>query len=243
MPRPPTASCLFAGLLACTAAQAQTTAQALQLRSALVLPGDAKLSFLDSSGKPIGYDEFMRQARAPGASFSKDVSANLAVLRINSAHQVPTSNTLSLKIKPGDALPAFDLRTAQGQRITNAAFAGHYTLLSFYFADCIPCIAEVPALNALAKQRMDFKLLTVTYESRDTALAFAKQRKLQVRSLVDAQAWIDSLGVSTYPALLLIDPQGHLAAATVSTALATPATHGIPTTAEIAQWVDQHRNR
>lgn len=243
MPRLPVASCLFASLLACTAVQAQTTTQTQQLRSALVLPSDAKLSFLDSSGKPIGYNEFMRQARAPGASFSKDVSAHLAVLRINPAHQAPAPNTLSLKIKPGDALPAFDLRTTQGQRVTNADLTGHYTLLSFYFTDCIPCIAEVPTLNALAKQHTDFKLLTVTYESRDAAQAFAKQRGLHVSSLADAQTWIDALGVSTYPALLLVNPHGRLAAATVSTALATPATHGIPTSAEITQWVDRHRTR
>jgi hypothetical protein len=62
-----------------------------------------------------------------------------------------------------------------------------------------------------------------------------------VPSLVDAQSWIDSLGVATYPALLLIDPQGRLVAATVSTALATKASRGIPTPDEITQWVDQHR--
>lgn len=239
MPRLLAIFCLLAALLAGTAAHAQTAAQAQQLRSALVLPSDAKLSFLDSHGKPISYDDFMREMRAPGTSFSKDVDTHsAAVLRINPAHEAPATSTLSLKIKPGDALPVFDLSTTQGQRVTNADFAGHYTLLSFYFAECIPCIAEVPTLNALAKQHNDFKLLTVTYEPRDAALAFAKQRKLQVPGLVDAQSWIDALGVSTYPALLLIDPQGHLAAATISTTLAK---HGVPTTGEIAQWVNRHR--
>lgn len=239
----PVVTCLLASLFVGVTAHAQTATQRKQLISAMVLPSDAKLSFLDSSGKPISYDDFMRQVRVPGASFSKDVDAHSAVvLRINPAHlSSPAPNTLSLKIKPGDALPAFDLRTAQGQRMTNADLAGHYTLLSFYFADCIPCIAEVPTLNALAKQHKDFKLLTVTYESRIAAKAFANQRGLHVPSLTDAQSWIDALGVSTYPALLLIDPQGHLVAATVSTALATPASHDIPTTAEITQWVDQHR--
>ena len=242
MSRLPAIAYLLAGLFVGTTACAQTAAQKQQLISAMVLPGNAKISFLDSSGQPISYDDFMRQARAPGTSFSKDVNAQSnVVLRINSAHQTPTSNTLSLKLRPGDALPAFDLRTAQGQRVTNADFEGHYTLLSFYFAECIPCIAEVPALNALAMQHKDFKLLAVTYDPRDTALAFAKQRNLRVPSLVDAQSWIDSLGVATYPALLLIDPQGRLVAATVSTALATKASRGIPTPGEITQWVDQHR--
>lgn len=208
----------------------------------MVLPSNANINFLDSTGKPISYDDFMRQVRTPGVSFAKDVSPRSdVVLRINSAHQVPAPNTLPLKLKPGDALPAFDLRTTQSRRVTNEDFKGHYTLLSFYFADCIPCIAEVPALNALVKQHNDFKLLAVTYESRDTALEFAKQRNLQVPSLVGARAWIDALGISTYPALLLIDPQGHLAAATISTALATKTSHDVPTASEIKQWVNQHR--
>lgn len=241
MPRLAAITCLLASLFVGAAAHAQTAAQKQHLISALMLPGNANISFLDSSGKPIGYDDFMRQVRTPGVSFDKSVSPQSdVVLRINSAHQAPAPNTLSLKLKPGDALPAFDLRTAQGQRMTNADFKGHYTLLSFYFAECIPCIAEVPTLNALAKQHKDFKLLTVTYEPRDAALAFAKQRNLRVPSLVAAQSWIDALGVSTYPALLLIDPQGRLAAATVSTALATKA-DDIPTPGEITQWVNRHR--
>ena len=242
MPRPPAIACLLASLFVGATAYAQTAAQKQQLISGLMLPGNANISFLDGSGKPISYDDFMRQAHTPGVSFDKSVTPQSdVVLRINSAQKTPAPNTLSLKLKPGDALPAFDLRTAQGQRVTNADFKGHYTLLSFYFAECIPCIAEVPTLNALAKQRKDFKLLTATYEPRDAALAFARQRNLRVPSLVDAKSWIDALGVETYPTLLLIDPQGHLAAATVSTALATKADRDIPTPAEITQWVDRHR--
>lgn len=237
------AACLSAVLLACTTAHAQTDTQMQKLRYRLGLPGDAKLSLLDSKGKPISYDDFMRQVRTHGSSITRNPATHSTVLSINSASQIATLDTLSLKIKPGDALPAFDLRTTQGQRVTNADLAGHYTLLSFYFADCSPCIAEVPTLNALAKQHTDFKLLTVTYDSRNAAQVFAKQRGLHAPSLAGAKTWIDALGVSTYPALLLVDPQGRLAAATVSTALATPATHGIPTTTEISQWVDRHRAR
>lgn len=243
MSRPRAFPFLLASLLMGTAVHAQTAAQKQQLIAALVLPSEAKFSFLDSHGKPISYDDFMRQAHVPGASFSKDVDSHSnVVLRINASHKAPVSDAVSLKIRLGDALPGFDLRTAQGQRVTNADLRGHYTLLSFYFAECIPCIAEIPTLNTLARQRKDFRLLTVTYESRDATLAFASQRNLRVPSLVGAQSWIDALGVSTYPALLLVDPQGHLAAATVSTALATKTDHdGIPTPAEITRWVDQHR--
>lgn len=237
MSRLPAASLLLACLLFGSAAHAQSAAQKRQLLANLALPADAKLSLLDSQGKPIGYDEFMRQATVPGTSFSKDVAGQVATLRINTGKFV-VADDQTLKIKPGEALPAFALRTAQGLRISNADFAGHYTVLSFYFAECVPCIAEVPALNALAREHKDIRLLSVTFDSRETALAFANKRGLKIPSLVDAQDWIDALGIKTYPTLMLVDPHGRLAAATISSSLAK---NHAPTANDFARWIAQHR--
>lgn len=216
----------------------RTSPQA-HLIGALALPADTRLTFLDARGAPIGYDEFMAKVEAGKASFSirKDLAAHTATLRIKPAAAAEPQRP-RLRVEAGQALPPFALETARGRHLTNASLAGHYTLLSFYFADCLPCIAEVPELNALAQQRADLELLPVTYEPRDVATAFARQRGLRLDSLVDAQAWIDALGVQTYPTLVLVDPRGRLVAATFSTSLGAP---GSPRAADIARWVDQHR--
>ncbi len=244
MPRMKLLACLLIGLLTGNAAYAQTAEQAQQLITGLGLPSNPKITFVDGSGKAVDYDEFMRQVNQPGHSFSaeKDFNAHTATLRIKVASTPPAASSTTLKIKAGDALPAFSLHDAHGHRLTNAALTGHYTLLSFYFADCPPCIAEVPTLNALAKQPKDFKVLAATYETQDVALAFAKQHRLEVPSLTGAQQWIDTIGISTYPTLLLIDPQGRLVAEVLSTALVTPQDKDhVPSAAEITRWVEKHR--
>lgn len=232
-------ACLFA-ITAFGMAHAQTASAPPELVSALALPADTKLSFLDTDGSTIGYREFMQKAKDDKLSFSidKDVDAHTATLRLGSASKPASASQPTLKIHPGQTLPSFALDTAQGRHLTEAALSGHYTLLSFYFADCLPCIAEVPALNALAQRRDDLEVLPVTYEPGETARTFAGQRKLQLDSLIDAQAWIDVIGVDTYPTLVLVDPHGRMAAAVISTSLAK---HGSPTADDIGHWIDQHR--
>jgi len=235
------AAFLFALALA-GASHAQTASETQALISALALPADTKISFVDIDGSPIGYDEFMHKANVDKLSFNvgKNLTAHTATLRLTAARKAARPADPALKIRPGEPLPTFALDTAQGRHLTNASLAGHYTLLSFYFADCVPCIAEVPALNTLAQQRAGLQVIPVTFESRETARAFAKQRKLRLDSLVDAQAWIDALGVQTYPTLVLVDPNGLVAAAAVSTSLAQ---HGSPTADDIGRWIDRHRGR
>lgn len=230
---------LATGLLGAAVHAQQHSADEQGFAEALHLGANVKLNYLDSNGKSISFAEFTKQM-GQGISFkiNKQPEANLAVLQLNKAGDKPPSLSLKLKVKPGEALPAFSLDSTHGRRITNADLAGRYTLLSFYFADCLPCIAEVPALNAFASPHKDINVLAVTYEDRDTATRFAAQRGLQWNSIIDAQNWIDTLGLSSYPTLLLVDPRGHLAAATISTTLARKDT---PSAEDIARWVHQHR--
>lgn len=238
-----TRSIILACLLAITAlgaTQAQTARPPSELVSALALPADTKLNFFDTNGSAISYREFMQKAKDDKLSFSidKDMDAHTATLRLGSAKKPAKPSQPTLKIHLGQALPTFALDTAQGRHLTDAALTGHYTLLSFYFADCLPCIAEVPALNALAQRHDGLEVLPVTYEPGETARAFARQRKLQLDSLIGAQAWIDAIGVDAYPTLILVDPQGHMAAAAISTSLAK---HGSPTADDIGRWVGRNR--
>jgi peroxiredoxin len=210
-----------------------------KLAQNLQLSPDATLIYLDSDGKRTTFDAFASQMnKHKSFSIRKDADAHTATLQILPPGAPGPSTIVQLKIKPGEALPAFALDSTHGRHLTNADLAGHYTLLSFYFATCLPCIAEIPALNAFARKHKDVHVLAVTYESRATARTFSAKRGLQWDSMTDAQDWIDALGVSTYPTLVLVDPDGHLATATFSTVLNHK---GTATEQDIAHWVDQHR--
>lgn len=230
---------IVASLLLAPAQAQQRNADEQKLIEALHLDPDVKLSYLDSDGKPIPPEAFIsRMSQGQSFGIHKNLAAKTAALQLDGAGQKPKAFPLRLAIQTGATLPAFALESIHGRHLTNADLIGHYTLLSFYFADCLPCIAEVPTLNAFARQHQDLGVLAVTYEPRDAATRFAAQHRLQPDSLFDAQAWIDALGVETYPTLLLIGPDGHLVAATISTTLAH---QGTPTAADIARWVERYR--
>ena len=52
-------------------------------------------------------------------------------------------------------VPEFRKTTLSGRPITRETFKGHVTLINFWYYNCLPCIAEIPALNRLHSQYKD----------------------------------------------------------------------------------------
>ena len=182
-------------------------------RAGMLMPADASVRFEDASGKPLSFDQFVAAAR--GGSFSKDIdpAAKLAVFRINdpAAVRKPAATSTALNVAPGQRLPATPLSTLDGKTWRPVAKDARYTLLGFYFDACVPCIAEIPALNAYARAHPETRVLAVTFDGAASARTFRATRHLEWPIVPDARAFIDALGVRTYPTLLLVRPDGTLA--------------------------------
>ncbi|WP_445144836.1 TlpA family protein disulfide reductase [Dyella sp. Tek66A03] len=178
-----------------------------RLVASLQLGSSPSVRYLDAAGAPIDYAAFARLL-GDGKTYSstKDGEAGAAVLRIRTPGQPGR-----FAFKRGDAFPPFELPALQGGTQRSGSYQGRYTLISFFFADCAPCIAEVPTLNAFARQHGDMNVVAITYEDAQTARQFASGRGFAWPILHDGQALIDTLGVSTYPTLILLDPTGHIA--------------------------------
>ncbi len=178
-----------------------------RLIASLQLGASPSVHYLDAAGVHIDYAAFARQL-GDGKSFSstKDSDAGAAMLRIRSPGQPGR-----FAFKRGDAFPPFELPALQGDTQRLGTFRGRYTLISFFFADCAPCIAEVPTLNAFARQHGEMNFVAITYEDADAARQFATDRRFAWPILHDGQGLIDTLGVNTYPTLMLLDPTGHVA--------------------------------
>jgi len=54
--------------------------------------------------------------------------------------------------RPGDSAPAFNLTSADGKPLVNAAFRGRPVYLNFFATWCGPCRAETPSIVALSKK-------------------------------------------------------------------------------------------
>jgi peroxiredoxin len=160
------------------------------------------------------------QALRAGHSFSMKKDANGGgdpelTMRLISKEQAAKGLNAPPKLKEGDAFPQFHLARLDGTSIDNSALAGRYTLVSFYFATCPPCIKEVPELNALAARRIDLNVVAVTYDSPEESKHFVDEHKLAWPVVPKAHDLINAVGVKGYPTLMLLDPQGRVVAFTV----------------------------
>ncbi len=73
-----------------------------------------------------------------------------------------------------EAIPAFDLPTVRGGRLSAAALRGRVVLLNFWASWCAPCRTEMPALDSLRREITDTTFVFVgVNEEKDTAAARA----------------------------------------------------------------------
>jgi peroxiredoxin len=252
------AACLSAGAASAQEAQpaapakpaahaavpATPSASELAFRHQMMLDDYARVEFRDEAGNAVTFEDILR-AIPSGKSFSieKDSGHSLATVRIGSKHEdagAPAPEALNA----GQALPAPEgLRTLDGRAFGSAELHGRRTLLSFYFAECLPCIAEVPEINSLAAAHPEMGVYAVTFDDAATAKGFVAQRGLRVPVVADAQPYLDALAVHTYPTLLLVDEQGRVAAVRHGGRMPAGSTPGDGTGADgdgdsgIAAWV------
>lgn len=170
---------------------------------------DYTLSYKNTDGTVLNFEQFSAGLTA-GRSFSilKDSDRKRAVLSLDAvgASHEPQSSPNAIRL--GATLPPYTGRDLAGLTFDSASLRGHVTLLDFYFADCVPCIAEVPMLNAIAETNPDLRVHAVTFEDRTLAQGFVDQHGFDWPVLPDAQGFIDAIGVRVYPTLLLLDADG-----------------------------------
>jgi len=185
--------------------------------SSMAVEGVKTVSYNDENGKPISFDQFIA-ATMSGQSFQKtfDTQGSMAMFSISpkgsDRARSATSSKYRLKVPLAASAPAIDARDLDGM-LHSLSDGTKYTLLSFFFADCVPCIQEVPEINGLPLKRQNLKVLAITFDPKATATDFVEKRGLKVPVIADAQTYIDTLGISLYPTLVLISPEGRVVAA------------------------------
>ena len=74
------------------------------------------------------------------------------------------------------------------------------------------CIEAIPELNAFQREHTDVAVLAVTFDDAEESARFARDRGFAWDIVPDARDFIDALGVSVYPTMMLVDPRGRLVA-------------------------------
>jgi thiol-disulfide isomerase/thioredoxin len=114
----------------------------------------------------------------------------------------------------GSRLPDFTLSDPKGNRLPLASLAGTPVLLNLWATWCAPCVAEMPALDALAAQRKDsLRVVTVSQDmaGADKVVPFFAQH-----GLGHLEPWLDPgndlgfhFGGAQLPTTVYYDAQGR----------------------------------
>ncbi len=185
-----------------------------------------------------GGDNFQFTLLAPGAKAGSDAKAAASSLKV------------------GQALPGFQLPLVQGGQAHAAALDGRPTLVDFFFADCIGCIEELPALNAYMAKHPDMHFLAITFDDAKTAKAFVEQRHFAWPVAYDGKPVFKQLEIHAAPTMLLLDAKGRFLAshtgsipvsvnASAKQAPSTPSASDTKTVQLkwLSHWVDQQTRR
>lgn len=67
-------------------------------------------------------------------------------------------------------VPEFDIKTIHGEVLNEKMLHGKITLLNFWYYGCIPCMAELPALNTLQKKYANDSLIQLFSVFKDSII-------------------------------------------------------------------------
>jgi thiol-disulfide isomerase/thioredoxin len=108
------------------------------------------------------------------------------------------------------------IRDASGHPQPLSGFAGRPVLLNLWATWCLPCVAELPALAALARQTAGGDGLRVVAVSTDRGGAPAVLRYFAAHGIAGLEVWTDPMGVATdalrvrgVPTTLVIGPDSR----------------------------------
>lgn len=204
---------LFALLLP-AGVHAQTEDRAAKVRKDLRIDTYKNVSYFDEKKNPITSAQFDERIR--GGAFSsmqkEEKNDREPVVKIYLDTKPRAALKPSYKVKPGDAFPEFSHLMQTNVPLDSRALMGRYTIISFYFAACPPCVEEIPELNAFAEGREDMNYLGITFDSIKTTRKFVDQHKLGWTLLSDAGSTISAAGVKFFPSFALLDPKGKVIA-------------------------------
>jgi thiol-disulfide isomerase/thioredoxin len=193
----------------------------------------ANIQYERADSTPITYDEF-RSALDKKSSFTmeKNPDTSSVTLRLNpTGTSAPPLSKVKLSIPNGGVVPVLKSMSLDGSPVE---FSGKPTVVSFFFAECLPCIQEIPQLNALAKKHPELQFISVTFDDRETAEKFVSQHSLETKVVPDSSNFIDTVGVKTYPVLALVSSDGHLIDALSGTVFQSSGTEG-----QVNEWLKQ----
>ncbi len=128
----------------------------------------------------------------------------------------------SRRATPGRAAPDFSLTLRNGQQVDLASYHGRVLVLNFWASWCPPCVEETPALNQMAKQFPEQKVVVLGVSIDEDPVAYqAFLTKYGISYPTGRDPSEDIMhryGTVQIPETYIIGPNGHVRRKLVSVA-------------------------
>lgn len=106
---------------------------------------------------------------------------------------------------------AFSFTDVKGQTHTLAGYHGKWVLLNLWATWCLPCLVEMPELEALSKARSDLVVLGLAVDGQDARRVqqYADKLKVSYPMIVGNPNLARQFGAKGYPTSILYDAAGR----------------------------------
>jgi cytochrome c biogenesis protein CcmG/thiol:disulfide interchange protein DsbE len=111
----------------------------------------------------------------------------------------------------GQPLPAFALPDLQGRLVDSHSLLGKPIVLNMWFTTCGPCIAEMPTLNRIQREKAstDIVFLALTFERAQQVRAFLQKHSFTYRQVAGAQPYCAQF-ITGYPVTFFVGRDGRI---------------------------------
>ena len=91
-------------------------------------------------------------------------------------------------------------------------FKDKIVILNFWFAQCVPCITEIPSLKELVKnyEDKDVELISITIDNEEKTKELISKHNLTYMVAANGKALAQTYGVKSYPTTFLINKKGNI---------------------------------
>lgn len=116
------------------------------------------------------------------------------------------------KLEDGSLAPDFELENLAGQKVRLSDLKGKLVLVNFWASWCIPCVQEMPTLQAFQQQYPGITVLGINLEEDNTTIQnYLEQVGATYEILLDREARITSeYRIITLPTTFIVDEKGMI---------------------------------
>jgi thiol-disulfide isomerase/thioredoxin len=130
------------------------------------------------------------------------------------AYKIATDKNDIVPLPVGFEAPGFELPLFEtGKMVSAKAYRNKVVLLEFWIRNCGPCIASVPALNALAAKYKDkgVEVLAINaHDQKPTVAYFINKYKPSYPIVYLGEKVARSFGVAAFPTVFVLDKKGNI---------------------------------